>query len=282
MCTTGPLSRRDALSLGVAALVGAASSALLGGCGSQEAAQETSQEANEEPAAQGAYDWDLMGYDAHGRIAFCPNGTVASSCGIDVSDHNGAIDWEQVAQDGVQFAFLRAGYRGYTEGGIYSDERFEENLAGSTAAGLDVGVYFYSSAVDEQEARQEAEFVLSTLSGRMSGCRIAFDQEVSEGSQGRADRLTREQYTRNALAFCEAVEAAGYASLVYSNRKHLVKLDLDSLGSRQLWYAEYATTHPNTLYEFAVWQYTNTGTVAGIEGAVDMNLWFPSEYLLKG
>ena len=280
MRTAGPLNRRDAVSWGVAALVGAVSSALLGGCGSNGA--DTQEQSGSAASPQGAYDWGLMGTDAHGRLAFCPAGAVASRCGIDVSDHNGAVDWAQVAQDGVEFAFLRAGYRGYTEGGVYADERFEENLAGSTAAGLDVGVYFYSSAVDEDEAREEAQFVLDALSGRLAGCRIAFDQEVSEGSQGRADSLTREQYTKNALAFCQTVEAAGHASLVYSNRKHLVKLDLESLGSRQLWYAEYATAHPNTLHDFTVWQYTNTGTVAGIEGAVDMNLWFPSEYLLQG
>ncbi len=259
--------------------MGAVTCAVLGGCGTQDGAVVGQ---DGQPTSQGAYDWDLLGYDGWGRLAFCPDGAVASRCGIDVSDHNGQVEWASVAQDGIEFAFLRAGYRGYTEGGLYADERFEENLAGSTAAGLDVGVYFYSSAIDQDEAREEAQFVLDALSGRLEGCRIAFDQEVSAGSQGRADALTREQYTQNALAFCEAVEAVGHPSLIYSNRKHLVKLDLDLLGERQLWYAEYATDHPNTLHEFAIWQYSDSGSVAGIEGAVDMNLWFPAEYLLQG
>jgi lysozyme len=281
MGTGGLPSRRDALKTSIAAGLGAAFLLGLGGCSGNDGIYSANQDETETEQEHGAYDWTLMGTDEHGRTAFCPDGQVASSCGIDVSDHNGTIDWNAVAQDGISFAFLRAGYRGYTEGGIFADERFEANLEGASAAGLNVGAYFYSSAVDEDEAREEAQYLLDCLAGRLEGCYLVFDQEIADGVQGRANSLTREQYTNNAVAFCEVVEAAGHPAIVYSNRKHLVKLDLTGLGGRELWYAEYGVDNPQTLHDFMIWQYSDSGTVAGVEGYVDMDLWFPTDYLLS-
>ena len=101
--------------------------------------------------------------------------TVTSQIGIDVSAHQQDIDWQRVAASGVQFAILRAGYRGYTEGSIQEDAYFEQNLAGAIDAGLDVGVYFFSQAMDEQEAREEARFVLDKISGYQLAYPVFFD-----------------------------------------------------------------------------------------------------------
>ena len=122
-------------------------------CGPEDAA---------EPAAQAyvsPYDWS--GLERSGdRLAFRENGEVRSQFGVDVSDHQGAIDWSAVASDGVDFAFVRVGNRGYTEGALYADARYAENIDNATSAGLDVGAYFFSQAVTVEEAREEAEFVL--------------------------------------------------------------------------------------------------------------------------
>ena len=170
------------------------------------------------------YDWS--GLERSGdRLAFRENGEVRSQLGVDVSDHQGAIDWSAVASDGVDFAFVRVGNRGYTEGALYADTRYAENIDNATSAGLDVGAYFFSQAVSVEEAREEAEFVLRLLAGRYLALPVAYD---------RAD-----------------------------------------LGGRPVWFAEYDAAEPHAQFDFAIWQYTNGGSVAGIDTAVDLNLLLP-------
>ena len=172
--------------------------------------------------------------------------TVTSQIGIDVSAHQQDIDWQRVAASGVQFAILRAGYRGYTEGSIQEDAYFEQNLAGAIDAGLDVGVYFFSQAMDEQEAREEA----------------------------RSDAMDLTSLTTVTDTFCSEIEAAGYQAGLYFNQQlGYEELHLPSLQGYTFWLAEYNDT-PSFTYDFDLWQYASDGSVDGIDGDVDLNLAF--------
>lgn len=199
--------------------------------------------------------------------------------GVDVSEHQENIDWAQVSEAGVKFAILRLGHRGYTEGLLYVDEAFEENLEGAAEAGLDVGVYFFSQAVTEEEAEKEAEFVLETLGNRELAYPIVFDWERPFPSEElsaedlRAYACTGEEVSRFAVAFCERIKKAGRTPMVYFNKTMAYDmLDLSLWKDYDFWYAEYQPA-PSLYYHFRMWQFTDSGTVPGI-GTVDMNICF--------
>jgi len=201
------------------------------------------------------------------------SGSVKASTGIDVSEHNGEIDWEAVAADGIDFVMIRVGYRGYTAGEIYKDERFEENYAGARAAGLKVGVYFFSQAVSVEEAREEAEFTLKALKGLKLDLPVAYDWETIGEESARADDIDRETLTACTLEFCKKVSKK-FDTMIYTNAyQGYYLLDLGELAAYPIWFAGYAQA-PIFYYRFDIWQYTNVGKVAGIEGDVDMNLCF--------
>ena len=199
--------------------------------------------------------------------------TVTSQIGIDVSAHQQDIDWQRVAASGVQFAILRAGYRGYTEGSIQEDAYFEQNLAGAIDAGLDVGVYFFSQAMDEQEAREEARFVLDKISGYQLAYPVFFDWEKI-GADARSDAMDLTSLTTVTDTFCSEIEAAGYQAGLYFNQQlGYEELHLPSLQGYTFWLAEYNDT-PSFTYDFDLWQYASDGSVDGIDGDVDLNLAF--------
>lgn len=200
--------------------------------------------------------------------------------GVDVSEHQQTVDWQAVRDAGVEFAMLRVGFRGMTEGLLNVDSTFAQNYQGATEAGLRVGVYFFSQAVTEQEAREEAAFVLDALEGRQLQYPVAFDWETPIPSEElpaedlRAHNIPGETVTACALAFCQEVEAAGYSACVYTNKDMAYNaFDLTRLGDYPLWYAEYQPA-PSLYYGFRIWQYSAEGTVPGIEGSVDLNLCF--------
>lgn len=191
--------------------------------------------------------------------------------GIDVSVHQGLIDWQAVADSGVEFAILRVGYRGSTVGELYGDEQFRENFQGARDAGLKLGVYFFSQARNEAEAREEADFACELLDGAELELPVYYDWEVVDGGS-RVTHPAEVDMTACAVAFCERVEAAGYTAGVYFNQNYgLYYLDLGALADYHLWLAEYDDT-PDFAYHFDCVQYTDSGTVAGIEGRVDMDL----------
>ncbi len=194
--------------------------------------------------------------------------------GVDVSSYQGEIDWAAVAADGIDFAMLRIGNRGYTEGGLKADSTFEANYAGATEQGLMVGVYFFSQAISAEEAQEEAEFVLSILDGKELSLPIVFDWEEITGAQARTDDLDGTTVTQCALTFCAVVQQAGYEAGFYCNGTagYLI-YDLSQLQEVDAWYAEYGD-YPSFAYSFHMWQYSKTGTVAGISGNVDLNLYF--------
>ena len=199
--------------------------------------------------------------------------TVTSQIGIDVSAHQQDIDWELVAANGVEFAMIRVGYRGYTEGEIQPDDYFTQNIEGALAAGLDVGVYFFSQALDEKEAIDEANFVLESIKDYPLSYPVIFDWEDIQ-ADARTDGMDSVQLTKNALAFCSAVEKAGYRAGVYFNQRFgYEEFDLESLQDYVFWLAEYNET-PSFSYHFQLWQYCNDGRVDGIQTDVDLNLAF--------
>lgn len=200
--------------------------------------------------------------------------------GVDVSEYQGDIDWARVKDAGVDFAFLRLGYRGTTQGLLNVDEKFEQNFEGATNAGLFVGVYFFSQAVSEAEARAEADFVLETLNGRKTAYPIVFDWEPPVPSeqlpshQLRAYDMEGGDVTKFGAAFCERIKEAGCTPCVYTNKYMAYEFfDLEQWKDYDLWYAEYQKA-PSLYYDFRIWQYTDAGTVPGIEGGVDVNICF--------
>lgn len=219
------------------------------------------------------YDRDAFSLDEKGRVTYERDGRRART-GVDVSTHQKEVDWQAVAADGIEFAMLRLGHRGYTEGGLFPDQTFARNLRGALDAGLEVGVYFFSQAITPEEAEEEADYVLDTLGGQALAFPVAFDWEFIAGDEARTDGLDGETMTRCAAAFCKRIEDAGYRPAVYFNQTQgYLRYDLRDLTDYVLWLAEYDAA-PDFYYHFDLWQYTHTGRVDGIQGDVDLDLAF--------
>ena len=195
--------------------------------------------------------------------------------GIDVSVYQGDIDWEAVKADGIDFAIIRLGFRGYgSTGSMNLDANFIANIEGATAAGLDVGVYFFSQAITPEEAAEEAEFVLHYLDGRELAYPVVFDWEVIGKTTARTYGLDTQTLCESANVFCSMIEDAGYEAMIYiTSYAGYVKYDLSKVLEYDLWFAQYADV-PTFYYDFAMWQYSSTGRVDGIEGDVDLNISF--------
>lgn len=222
------------------------------------------------------YDFSRVSDDAKGIRSYSnENGEIISSFGIDVSRFQREIDWEKAAGQGVSFAIPRIAYRGYSVGAIVEDEYFEMNVENARAAGLDVGVYFFSQAITVEEGIEEAEFVIERIKDMNITGPIVFDTEYyDEPADARANLISREERTKITKAFCETIEAAGYKPMVYANtRWMLLGIDLDELAEYDFWYAYYGKD-PILPYDFAIWQYSSEGRIEGVEGQVDMNIMF--------
>ena len=195
--------------------------------------------------------------------------------GVDVSEHQLDIDWKQVAASGVDYAYIRVGWRGYTEGGLFEDAYFERNIRGALDAGLHVGVYMFSQAVTVQEAIEEADFVLERIGKYNVTLPVVFDWEKIEAAEARSHGLTMELRTDCARAFCETVKSAGSVPCVYFNRNlGYYGYDLTRLTDYEFWFSLPESGFPNFYYACDMWQYSFTETVPGIAEPTDMNLWF--------
>lgn len=194
------------------------------------------------------------------------------SFGIDVSKWNGAIDWEAVSREGVEFAIIRCGYRGSSSGSIVVDPYFEQNIQGATAAGIPVGVYFFTQAVNEIEAVEEASAVLSLVRKYDIDYPVFIDSE-SAGGNGRADGLEAKDRTMALQAFCETIRSGGYDAGVYASKNWFNnRLDISRLSADNVtWLAEY-NDKPTYGATYQMWQYSSAGRINGIEGRVDMNV----------
>ncbi len=196
--------------------------------------------------------------------------------GVDVSEHQHEIDWAQVAASGVDYAYVRLGYRGYTEGGIFEDPYFKANVEGALANGLQVSVYFFSQAITVQEAIEEAEFVLERIKDYNITLPVVFDWEKINGeTAARTDTLDFNILNDCAVAFCDTVKNAGYAPAIYFNR-HLgyYGYDLSRMTDYAFWFALPESAFPNFYYAVDMWQYSFTEQVPGICEPTDMNLMF--------
>ncbi|MCR5098255.1 MAG: glycoside hydrolase family 25 protein [Lachnospiraceae bacterium] len=194
--------------------------------------------------------------------------------GVDVSHHQGSIDWDRVKADGYDFAFLRIGYRGYgSTGSLNPDKEFENYYRDAKDAGLLIGVYFFAQAINEDEAREEADYVLGILGGRELDLPVVYDPESILDDEARTDDVTGEQFTANTGVFCETIAENGYDAMIYSNMLwEAFELDLEKLSDYPIWYADYEAV-PQTPYAFEFWQYSNEGTVSGVEGPCDLDIW---------
>ena len=221
------------------------------------------------------YDMDRLIQNESGFFEyFDENGNKISKTGIDVSKYQGDINWNAVKNDGVNYAFIRLGYRGYTEGKLHVDSKFHQNMRGAANAGVQVGVYFYSQAVSRAEAIEEAEFVLDNLGDYQLSLPIVFDIEGAQTTAYRTYRMGVQTATNIVKAFCDTIRSAGYDSMYYSYSKFLIEnLDMAQLEGYPLWMAQYYQV-PFFPYDFKIWQYSPKGRVAGIPNSVDLNLFF--------
>ena len=209
-----------------------------------------------------------------GLMQYVENGTVTSHKGIDVSKYQGDIDWNAVREEGIEYAFIRLGLRGYESGKIVLDDFYDANMKGANEAGVRAGVYFFTQAVTVEEAQEEAAFVIEHLAGYDVSCPVVFDVERISGGKGRADQITREERTAITIAFCEAVKAAGYTPMIYGNVVCFTQLlDMPQLNDYEKWYAFY-DDYMYMPYDVTCWQYTEKGRVDGIPNNVDLNISF--------
>ena len=216
-------------------------------------------------------DVDNFVYDDDSDFLYYEDDKYTSKVGIDVSDYQGDIDWEAVKKTGVEFAFIRVGGRGYGSGLIYEDENFKQNLKGAKKAGIDVGVYFYSMAINPEEAIDEAYFVRDMLRGTKLDLPVIFDYE-DVNDEHRTQDLDRYEKTDVAIAFMTKIQDFGYDTMVYANPNWLRNhYDVYRLLNFDIWLAHYNDV-PSTNFKFDIWQYTSSGHVDGIEGRCDMNI----------
>lgn len=220
------------------------------------------------------YNWSCLKNTETG-IQYVGDERYVIRKGVDVSRHQGAIDWERVKADGYEFAILRIGYREYGEkGNLHVDEMFHENIAGAQQAGLDVGVYIFSQALNEDETLEEAELVLENLKEYDLELPVVYDPERIRDDDARTDDMTGEQFTRNTVVFCEKMKEAGYQPMIYSNLVwEAFEFNMEDLKNYPIWYADYEPV-PQTPYYFTFWQYSENGQVDGIDGIVDVNVQF--------
>lgn len=199
--------------------------------------------------------------------------------GIDVSQHNGSIDFKKVKADGIDFVFIRVGYTGYTKSSfsLNYDTKYKTYLNDAINAGLQVGVYWYSQALTTSEAVQEAGRLLTAIEGYSITMPVVFDYEFAGTSAGRLDsaNLSKEKMTANAMAFLDTVSSAGYDACLYANASFLKdKLNASQISAiYKVWLAHY-TTKTSYAGDYDYWQYSSSGAVSGISSRVDMNFWY--------
>lgn len=228
----------------------------------------------QEDLAMNTYIDENFVEEENGLVSYQKDGEVLTRKGIDVSKYQGEIDWEAVKNDGIDYAIIRVGIRGYSEGGIIEDEYFRQNIEGAIANEIPVGAYFFTQAVNEEEALEEADFVIEMLQGYQLTYPVYLDIEDVKKEDCRTNGLTVEERTNIVKVFLERIREAGYEPALYGNMKSfLLMVDLASLEQYDKWFAGYTLPiyYP---YEYKMLQYSEKGRVAGISAAVDVNICF--------
>ena len=222
-----------------------------------------------------SYDTKAFSKDSSGYMTYTEPG-VETALGVDVSVYQGEVDWQKVADSGIDFAIIRVGYRGYgSEGKMMPDKYFLQNIQGALAAGLDVGVYYFSQAITVEEAREEAAYVIEQVKDYDLTYPVVFDWERQNYAGSRTQKVPSvSTMCKMANAFCADITAAGYEAMVYFNPSEgYGQYDLSQLMDYPFWLAQYNSI-PTFYYDFDMWQYTSNGRVPGISGNVDINLRF--------
>ncbi|MCH5198294.1 MAG: glycoside hydrolase family 25 protein [Oscillospiraceae bacterium] len=218
------------------------------------------------------FDPELFSLNDNGRMVY-NDSSVKFYTGIDVSVFQGDIDFEAVKNDGIDFVMLRAAFRGYGPSGVLgTDANFITNYEKAVSAGLKVGVYFFSQAVNADEALEEASYVLDLIKDLDISYPVAYDWERIDYDTARTDEIDNETITSCAVAFCNAVSNAGYVPVIYFNKSlGYFSYNLSRVNNYDFWLAEYGSA-PSFIYNYKIWQYTENGAVDGINGSVDINI----------
>lgn len=265
----------------------------------KEAERQKEEEARNDPATDGKHtlitnrdgseEWVLISpylakntldftrmEDNGGLKRYMENGRKISYVGVDISKHTGKIYFPGLKAAGIDYVMIRLGSRGYSSGQIALDENFKENIDGALEAGLDVGIYFYSQAISQDEAVQEANFVVQNLEPYRGKVKypVAFNMGFVSNDKSRVEGLSREEKTNVTISFAEAVKAAGYVPMVYGDKEWLIKeVDLAKLQDYDIWLSQEEDI-PDYPYRYAMWQYDTDGILNGIDGGADLNICF--------
>lgn len=219
------------------------------------------------------YDFENGLINENGTLSYKDN-KRESIKGVDLSKYNGTVDFNKLKESGVGFVMLRLGSRGYGTGKITLDEKFVEYAQNAQIAGIQTGAYFYSQAVNETEAVEEANYIVGAVSGFNVRYPIAIDIEKVEGDEARTDKLTSKERTAVVKSFCETVKGYGYKPIIYATKEMLVAgLDLEELTDYDVWLSDdsFPTDYP---YRFSMWQYNRKGKIEGITGDIDLDISF--------
>ncbi len=205
---------------------------------------------------------------------FDEDGKKISHLGVDLSYHQQMVDWDELKASPVEFVMLRCGYRGYTEGGLVKDEKFDEYAQAANDADIPLGVYFFTQAVSVAEAEKEAEFVISLLEDYKISYPVAIDTEyvTDSAARTRTTEISDELRSEMCIAFCDKIKEAGYYPIIYAGENWMRRnLNLDMLQEYDFWAPQYLEEN-DFMYDFTIWQYTESGFIPGVDGEVDLNI----------
>lgn len=265
----------------------------------QEQEEKAEQKAQEDPSLDGKHtlvtnrdgsqEWVLINsylkkntYDftrleeKNGLKKYVDGGKTLSYLGADLSKYNGDVNFASMKAAGVDYVMIRVGSRGYNTGKITLDEKFNDYIKGASEAGLQIGVYFASQAISQEEASQEADFVLQNLAPYQASITypVAFDMEFAANDEARIDGLRTADRTAIATAFLDKIKNVGYIPMVYGNKEWLIKeVDMTGLQQYDVWLSQEEEA-PDYPYQFTMWQYTTDGVLNGVPGDVGLDISF--------
>lgn len=229
---------------------------------------------NEGKIAMNSYNTENFRIDNGFMAYFDEKGEKISHLGVDLSYHNKNVDWEELAASGCEFVMLRCGYRGYTEGGLVEDERFQEYAKAAKEAGLKVGVYFFTQSITVEEAVEEAEYVVELLDGMVLDYPVALDTEYINDPAARTNKADISDELRSEMceAFCERIASYGYYPIIYASENWMRRnMNLKALTKYEFWAPQYLDEN-DFLFDFSIWQYTEEGNIPGVQGEVDLDI----------
>ncbi len=205
---------------------------------------------------------------------FDENGDKISHLGCDLSYHNKYVNFQELAASGCEFVMLRCGFRGYSEGGLMKDEKFDMYATEAQRAGLKIGVYFFTQALTVEEAVEEAEYTLKLIEDYDISYPVAFDTEYIDDENARSNKneITDELRTEIIMAFCERIRQDGYYPMVYASENWIRRyMEIEPLRKYDFWAPQYNEEN-DFLYDFTIWQYTEKGSIPGVKGDVDLDI----------